>query len=103
MYLYRLVGEVVVTDYDAKDCAAPAVHIRETTHILSVSVLWPEPLDDMQVEAHVVGDLLRDHNYSQDVDWGWNHGPDVRKVSEAEQLRALGVPEMFIIEEPDHV
>lgn len=93
MYLYRLVGQVVVTDFDRGRDA------DEMTHILAVNVLWPEPMDEMQVEAHVMGDLLREHGYSHDVDWDWTHGPDVREVSEAEQMRAMGVPEMFIVGE----
>lgn len=99
MHLYRLVGQVVVTDYDAKNCEAPAVHIRDTTHILAVNVLWPDPLTDEQVEAHVMADILREDNYSHDVDWEWLHGPEVREISVAEQMRAMGVPEMFILEE----
>lgn len=91
MHLYRLVGQVVVTDLDAiLDC--------EKTYTLAVNVLWPDPLDEMQVEAHVMADLLREHDYSQDVDWEWTHGPEVREVSQAEQMRAMGVPEMFILE-----
>lgn len=91
MYLYRLVGQVVVTDLDAiLDC--------EKTYTLAVNVLWPDPLTDMQVEAHVISDLLREDNYSHDVDWEWTHGPEVREISVAEQMRAMGVPDMFILE-----
>ena len=98
MHLYRLVGQVVVHDFDLSHALAKDVPCVEATHILAVNVLWPDPLTEMQVEAHVMADLLREHDYSHDVDWEWTHGPEVREISQAEQMRALGVPEMFILE-----
>lgn len=92
MHLYRLVGQVVVTDYDE------GPEPLEETHILAVNILWPDPLDEMQVEAHVMADILAGGDYSHDVDWEWIHGPEVREISQAEQMRALGVPEMFILD-----
>lgn len=98
MHLYRLVGEVLITGFDT-DRGYEEI---EDYHILAVSVLWPEPLDEMQVEAHVMADLLREYEHDHSPAWAWVHGPTVTEITDPALLRAAGVPES-LIEEPDHV
>ena len=55
MHLYRLTGKLILTDLDPE---RPDTCQRHEIHILAASVLWPDPLTDDQVEAHVMTDLL---------------------------------------------
>jgi hypothetical protein len=71
-------------------------HQSQDTHVLAVNVLWPDPLTDSQVAAHVVSDIVAS-SYPPSSLSHWQDGPYINEITD------LAVPGLEALTETNHV